>query len=71
MTAEEFDAKLQAAYPKAVDFLRPEYDADASAFELIASARGYMFKGYRLERAVFSTKPGPLAKLGRPAKVTP
>lgn len=57
MTPEEFDAKIQSAHPKAVDFPQSEFYPDRSRFEIIASRRGYRFVGYRLQRAVFSTKP--------------
>jgi hypothetical protein len=57
MTLEEIEAAFKAHYPKAVDFRMYEYDDRAADIAQLAQAHGYRFAGYRLERAVFSTKP--------------
>lgn len=45
-----------AAHPKAIDFPQKEYEAEKDDFDSIASEFGYQLAGFRLERAVFSTK---------------
>lgn len=48
-----------AAHPRAVDFPETEYKADPDTYDEIAADRGYRLAGFRLYRAVFTTKPAP------------
>lgn len=45
------------AYPRAVDIPQSVYHAEKDAYDAAATAAGYRLAGFRLERAVFSTKP--------------
>jgi len=47
---------FEGAYPKAIDFDEEEYLADRDNADLYAVANGYRLAGYRLGRAVFTTK---------------
>jgi len=51
-----WNAQFMEAYPKAIDFDEEEYLADRDAADLFAVAHGYRLAGYRLGRAVFTTK---------------
>lgn len=53
------DNAFAEAYPRAIDFRQPEFEASKTEFGLIASQHGYRLAGVRLERAVFTTKPTP------------
>lgn len=44
------------SYPKAVDIDQGDYQADQAAYDAAALASGYRLAGFRLERAVFTTK---------------
>lgn len=50
------------AYPRAIDFLKTEYDADQAAFDAAAAEAGYRLAGVRLGFAIFTTKAPKLAK---------
>ncbi len=45
-----------AAQPKSVDFPQPEYEAEKADFDSIGADFGYRLAGFRLQRAVFTTK---------------
>jgi len=44
------------AYPRAVDVDQGEYEANKADYDAAATASGYRLAGYRLERAVFTSK---------------
>jgi hypothetical protein len=44
------------SYPRAVDVDQDEYKANQAEFDAAALASGYRLAGYRLSRAVFTTK---------------
>lgn len=46
-----------AAHPKPVDFPQSEYEANVIEIDVAATEAGYRLAGYRLRRAVFTTKP--------------
>ena len=48
--------QFEAAFPKAIDFPKSQYDAQPAAFLGAAAANGYRLAGVRLQRAVFTTK---------------
>jgi len=41
---------------KAVDFPEPDYQSRKAVFDTIAATHGYRLAGFRLQRAVFSSK---------------
>lgn len=45
--------------PKAIDFPQTEYEASQADFDSIAAQFGYRLAGFRLRRAVFTTKKEP------------
>lgn len=54
--AQNYAELFNRAYPKAVDFVESEYLRDKEAADSAALSAGYRFAGYRLGRAVFTTK---------------
>ena len=44
------------SYPKAIDFPQAEYEREKTEFDRIAAEYGYRLAGFRLQRAVFTTK---------------
>lgn len=59
MSLDEIKAVFTDSYPVAVDFSQNEYDAQKVEISRLARESGYRFVGYRLARAVFTTKPTP------------
>lgn len=55
----QYRAAFQAAFPKAVDFLKEEYEANQAQIDAIAAEEGYRMAGVRLAFAVFTTKKSP------------
>jgi len=54
---------FQSANGKAVDFSEAEYNAHLSEFSEVAQRFDYRLAGYRLNRAVFTSKPpAPVAR---------
>lgn len=64
----QYRAAFQAAFPKPVDFLQAEYEANKAAIDAIASDEGYRLAGVRLSFAVFSTKQLPHVPENLPSK---
>jgi hypothetical protein len=56
MTLADFAQAFAASYPKAVDFLKSEYEAHAAAVDALAAEAGYRKAGERLGFVVFTTK---------------
>lgn len=52
-----FSEIFASAFPKAVDFVQPDYDANAAEVDAAATANGYRKAGVRLGFVVFTTKP--------------
>jgi hypothetical protein len=52
----QYRIAFQAAFPKAVDFLNEEYEANKDQIDTIAAEEGYRLAGVRLAFAVFTTK---------------
>lgn len=52
-----YGAFFTSAHPKAVDLPQAEYDQNKAAVDAAADAAGYRLAGFRLQRAVFTTKP--------------
>jgi len=44
------------AKPHAVDFPQADYESRKAVYDTIANAHGYRLAGFRLKRAVFTTK---------------
>lgn len=57
MTADQIEDVFKAAKPRAVDFPESEYKAMDSEIDAMARKHGYRLAGYRLGRAVFTSKP--------------
>lgn len=55
----EYRAVFQAAFPKPVDFLTAEYEANQAEIDEIAADEGYRLAGTRLVYTVFTTKQTP------------
>lgn len=55
--AYQVDLAFARSQPRAVDFTQAEYEGDKEQFEEIAVKHGYRLAGFRLGRAVFTTKP--------------
>jgi hypothetical protein len=56
MPAKEWSDEFAGKYPKPVDFQQAEFEANSQEMTRIALEAGYQFVGFRLGRAVFSTK---------------
>ncbi len=56
MPAKEWIAEFAAKQPKPVDFPAAEFEKNQFEMERIAADAGYRFVGFRMGRAVFSTK---------------
>lgn len=52
-----YQEQFEKRFPKAIDFLELEYLKARTEIDEAAVAAGYRFAGWRLGRAVFSTKP--------------
>lgn len=63
-----YRAAFKAAFPRAVDFLSEEYDANQEEIDAIAAEEGYRLAGVRLAFAVFTTKKTPHVAENRTAK---
>lgn len=61
MTDQAINGYFSGAYPKALDFSQVDYEAKKDIFDRIAAQHGYRLAGYRLGRAVFTTKQGKTA----------
>lgn len=57
MTPADFKAAFVDAHPMSVDFAEQDYRALEAEVSGIAHDMGYRLAGYRLGRAVFTTKP--------------
>ncbi len=55
--AFQVDAALAKAAGKAVDFPQAEYERNKAEFDRLAEQHGYRLAGFRLDRAVFTSKP--------------
>lgn len=55
--ALQADKAFAKADQKAVDFPQAEYERDKAEMDRIAEQNGYRLAGFRLQRAVFTTKP--------------
>ncbi len=55
--ALQVDAAFAKFSGKAIDFPQSEYDRNKAEFDRIAGQNGYRLAGYRLDRAVFTSKP--------------
>lgn len=64
----QYRAAFQAAFPKPVDFLQTEYEANKVEIDVIAADEGYRMAGTRLAFAVFTTKKTPHVADNRTAK---
>ena len=53
---DTLNAVFAAAHNKAVDFAQADYDSRRAVFDEAAAAHGYRLAGYRLGRAVFTSK---------------
>lgn len=51
-----YDKLFSDAYPKVVDMPEAEYRANKGSVETAAINHGYRLRGFRLNRAVFTTK---------------
>jgi hypothetical protein len=60
MTLIECKEAFAAAHPKAVDFYETDFYALQPAISDAAAAFGYRLAGFRLKRAVFTTKAAPI-----------
>lgn len=56
MTEDQATEAFTAAHPRALDFPQAEYEADKGLVDRVAADQGYRLAGYRLNRAVFTTK---------------
>lgn len=61
MTEQAINGHFSAAHPRALDFSQVDYEAKKDIFDRIAAQHGYRLAGYRLGRAVFTTKQGKTA----------
>jgi hypothetical protein len=59
MTLLECKKAFAAAHPKAVDFPEADFYALQPGISEAAQAYGYRLAGFRLKRAVFTTKEAP------------
>lgn len=55
--ASQVDAAFAEALQKAVDFPESEYRDNKAEMDRIAGLNGYRLAGFRLGRAVFTSKP--------------
>lgn len=55
--AYQTEVAFSKAHPKAIDFTQGEYEGAKDEFDAIATRYGYSLAGFRLGRAVFTTKP--------------
>lgn len=49
--------RFLASFPKAIDIAQKEYEAAKAEWDSAAASSGYRLAGFRLDRAVFTTKP--------------
>lgn len=52
----KYQQTFSSSYPKAVDFADEDYQKDKDEADKAAEEYGYSLAGFRLGRAVFSTK---------------